>query len=300
MAEFTVFYNPLAGTGDVDAVKTKLSKMLEGNELTFENLTELKDGLAEKIAALPPETNILIAGGDGTLNRFVNAVDCDNLQNRVYLYATGNGNDFFNDLKAHADSFFPLPEGFEVEKINERTTLFQINDFIKNLPVVTVNGKDYKFINGIGYGIDGYCCEVGDRLKSEGKKVNYTSIAIKGLLFHFKPRDAKVTVDGTEYQFNKVWIAPAMFGCYYGGGMIPTPAQNRKAGGKLSLCVMYGKGKLTTLMLFPKIFKGEHVKKENMVKILEGKEITVKFAEPCALQIDGETILNVSEYTARI
>lgn len=297
MAEFTVFYNPLAGTGDVDAVKTKLSKMLEGNELTFENLTELKDGLAEKIAALPPETNILIAGGDGTLNRFVNAVDCDNLQNRVYLYATGNGNDFFNDLKAHADSFFPLPEGFEVEKINERTTLFQINDFIKNLPVVTVNGKDYKFINGIGYGIDGYCCETGDKLKTAGKKVNYTSIAIKGLLFHFKPRNAVVTVDGVTAEYKGVWIAPTMNGRFYGGGMIPTPAQNRQ-GDKLSLCLMYGKGRLSTLMAFPSIFKGEHIK-NSMVKILEGKEIRVKFDEPCALQIDGETILDVKEYTAR-
>ena len=44
-----------------------------------------------------------------------------------------------------------------------------------------------RFINGIGFGIDGYCCEVGDQLKAKSDKpVNYASIAIKGLLFHYK------------------------------------------------------------------------------------------------------------------
>lgn len=300
MADYIVYFNPLAGKIGDDSVKENLTALLEGHNLTFKDLTELGDSLAKDVESLEPQIKIIIAGGDGTLNRFVNIVDCDTLKNEVYLYAAGNGNDFFNDLKAHVKEFFPLREDLDTEQISERSTLFQINDFIKSLPIVTVNGKDYKFINGIGYGIDGYCCEVGDKLKAEGKKVNYTSIAIKGLLFGFKPRNAKVTVDGEEYEFKKVWIAPAMNGCYYGGGMIPTPEQNRKAGGKLSLCVMYGKGKLTTLMAFPKIFTGEHVKKEKMVKILEGREITVKFETPCALQIDGETILNVSEYTARI
>lgn len=300
MADYIVYYNPLAGKGEVDTVKQNISQLMEGENLTFESLTELGDTLPQKIAELAPEVKIVIAGGDGTLNKFVNSVDCDGLKNEVYLYASGNGNDFFTDLKAHAKEFFPLKADFDTNTISERCTLFQINDYIKNLPVVIVNGKEYKFVNGIGYGIDGYCCEVGDKLKAEGKKVNYTSIAIKGLLFHFKPKNAKVVVDGKEYEFKKVWIAPAMNGCYYGGGMIPTPAQNRKTGDKLSLCVMYGKGKIGTLLIFPKIFKGEHIKKEKAVKILEGKEITVKFDAPCALQIDGETILNVTEYTAQI
>jgi hypothetical protein len=33
--------------------------------------------------------------------------------------------------------------------------------------------------------------------------------------------------------------------------------------------------------------------------VIEGKEITVEFDKPCALQIDGETILGVTSYTAR-
>ena len=59
---------------------------------------------------------------------------------------------------------------------------------------------------------------------------------------------------------------------------------------------MYGSGKLKTLMVFPSIFKGEHVKHTEMCKVLTGHEITVKFDQPTALQIDGETVLGVTEY----
>ena len=51
-------------------------------------------------------------------------------------------------------------------------------------------------------------------------------------------------------------------------------------------------------MMFPSLFKGEHIKYENHVKIFEGKHITVEFDRPVALQVDGETILNVSSYEA--
>lgn len=169
---------------------------------------------------------------------------------------------------------------------------------MENLPLVTVNGKTYRFLNGIGYGIDGYCCQVGDQLReSSDQKVNYTAIAIKGLLFHYKPTNAVVTVDGQKHTYKKVWLAPTMNGRYYGGGMMPTPAQNRKnTDGTVSAMVMYGAGKLKTLAVFPSIFKGEHVRHEEMVDVLTGHTIRVEFDRPTPLQIDGETIPNVTSY----
>ena len=52
-------------------------------------------------------------------------------------------------------------------------------------------------------------------------------------------------------------------------------------------------------MIFPNIFKGTHVKSTKNVTVLSGKEITVKFDQPRTLQIDGETVFNVTEYTVR-
>lgn len=128
--------------------------------------------------------------------------------------------------------------------------------------------------------------------------MNYTAIAIKGLLFHYKPTGATITVDGVEHRFEKVWLAPTMIGRYYGGGMMPTPEQDRLNGdGAVSVMVYYGSGKLKSLAVFPSIFKGEHIKHSEMVAVLSGRNITVCFDEPRTLQIDVETVPGVREYS---
>lgn len=283
MANYKILYNPLSDNGKGEAEVKALHDKLEGNELSFENITEIDD-IKSVINALEKDDKLIICGGDGTLNHFLNDIDGMDVKNEVYFFATGSGNDFL------------LSVG--VEKGN----LVSLNKFFGKLPTVTVNGKDYKFINGVGYGIDGYCCEVGDEMRensSNDKPINYTSIAIKGLLFHFKPVNAKVTVDGKTESFSRVWLAPTMFGRFYGGGMIPTPDQDREDG-TVSTMVYHNCGKLKALMVFPNIFKGEHVKKEKIVKIYKGHEVTVEFDKPTALQIDGETIRNVTSYTVKI
>lgn len=277
-----VLFNPLAGHGNHEEQIRALEGKLEG-ELVRKDIREIVD-YKEFLLTLENDDRIIIAGGDGTINRFVNSVDTDSLENEVLYYAIGTGNDFLHDI-----------DGAVAEEP------FRINEYLKELPTVEVNEKTYKFINGIGYGIDGYCCEVGDKIKATSDKpVNYTSIAIKGLLFHYKRANATVTVDGVSREYKKVWLAPVMNGRYYGGGMNMAPAQDRLNKERLlTSVVLHGSGKLKTLMVFPSIFKGEHITHTEMVDIYEGKEITVKFDRPCALQIDGETILGVTEYTVR-
>lgn len=232
---------------------------------------------------LKKDDEITIIGGDGTLNRFVNELGDRVLDNDIYLVPSGTGNDFFHDITDN--------------KTNERIL---INEYLYDLPTVFVNGITKKFINGIGFGIDGYCCEVGDQLKEKSDKpLNYTSIAIKGLLFHFKPVEAKITIDGKTDIFTKVWLAPTMKGRFYGGGMMIAPSQNRKEKGVVSTVVYRASNKFQALIVFPTIFKGEHIKKEKMVKIYKGKEIKVEFNRPTALQIDGETVKNVTTYTVK-
>ena len=89
-----------------------------------------------------------------------------------------------------------------------------------------------------------------------------------------------------------------MHGKYYGGGMISAPEQDRSSG-KLSVMPFHGVGRPRTLCVFPSIFKGEHVLHKNMVAVHTGHEITVEFDRSIPLQIDGETILDVTKYAAR-
>ena len=247
--------------------------------------TELVDAVGMDYPAylqnLNPEDEVVLVGGDGTLNYFINAVKGVEIKNNIYLLGCGTGNDFLKDIDKQP--------GEEV----------LINPYLAKLPTVSVNGFEKLFINNMGFGIDGYCCEVADQIKEKSpqEKIDYTGIAIKGLLFHFKPCHAVITVDGKKHEFDNVWIAPTMKGKYYGGGMKMAPDQDRSSD-HLTVVVYHCRSKLKALISFPSIFKGEHVAKKDIVSIFTGNEVKVRFSRPCAAQIDGETVLNVTEYTA--
>lgn len=279
MAKYHILVNPKAANGRGAARAENLKKVLSGNDLEYYDITKISD-YADFIGKLSEGDSIVVAGGDGTLSRYINDTLGIEYTNDVYYFACGTGNDFMNDIQADP----------------EKPVL--VNDYIKNLPVAEINGKKYKFINGIGYGIDGYCCEEGDKLRAAGSKaINYTAIALKGLLFGYKRRNAKITVDGKVHNYKKVWLAPTMNGRYYGGGMMATPTQDRLNSEKtVTVSPMYGGTKLKTLMIFPSIFKGKHIRHKEMVSILSGHEIEVEFDRPTALQVDGETVLNVKKY----
>ncbi len=276
---YRILYNPLAGSGKGYDRVQKLKELLRDQELAFTDVREVKD-FREFFASLAENDSVVLAGGDGTLNRFANAIDGIDSASPLFYYPTGSGNDFQRDVAPG------------------ETGLIRINEYIKDLPTVIVNGKRYKFLNGIGYGLDGWCCEVGDELaKKSDKPISYSSIAIKGLLFNYTPTNATVTVDGKIEHFEKVWIAPTMNGRYYGGGLMITPDQDRLNKERfVSLAVMYKANRIKTLLVFSGVSKGKHVSHTDMVAIRKGKRISVKFDRPVALQIDGETILGVTEY----
>ena len=278
-----VLYNKKANNNAGDAAIDALKELWKDKNAEYIDAPGLDKTLQEFFDGLQPDDEVCLTGGDGTLHYLINHVDCDALKNKVYYYPAGSGNDFWTDInKKPGDA----PE--------------QINKYIVNLPTVTVKGKTYKFLNNASFGIDGYCCEEGDRQREKSDKpINYTSIAIKGMLYKYSPTNAEIEVDGKKLTFKKAWLAPTMKGRYCGGGMMVAPHQNRLDPEHYVTCmVMGGAGRLRTLVAFPTIFKGEHVKKK-MVKVMKGHHVKVKFDRPVSMQLDGETVLDVLEYEVR-
>lgn len=278
-----ILYNPLASSGGCEKEARALMAAHADSKLL--DVTKIEN-ISAFLEQLEAGDEVILCGGDGTLNHLANDVRALSLKNKIYYYPCGSGNDFGRDIGIQKGEKAPVC----------------INRYLQDLPTVTINGEERVFLTGIGYGIDGYCCEEGDRQREKSAKaVDYTAIAIKGLLFCYKPTNATITVDGNKYTYKKVWLAPTMYGRYYGGGMIPTPGQTRLNEEKtLSVLSFHGSGKLKSLIMFPAIFKGEHVKYKKHIQVLSGKEITVEFDRPTPLQIDGETVPNVTKYTARI
>lgn len=276
-----ILFNPCANNGDISAALADVRAYAAASDPVEKDLTRV-DVCAE-ICALGENDRVLILGGDGTIMRLANALDGAEYAAPIYLWRSGTGNDFLRDLGK-----------------NESAEPVLLNPYLVNLPRVEVKGKVYRYINGIGFGLDGMVCEVTDALKAKGvKKINYTAESIKLLLGGFKCPSGRVTVDGVTKSYKKIWLASAMHGKYYGGGMRVAPDQERGRG-LLTCCVWHTSGKLATLMHFPKIFTGEHVQYKKSIDVISGKRITVEFDTPTALQIDGETVSGVTTYTAWI
>ena len=272
--------NPLANNskGEQDARQWAAENNVE---CEFTSLLDIKD-MKAFFDGLKEDDEVILTGGDGTINRFANDVYGYELKNPVYYVKCGSGNDFYRD--------------------NEHLAVdgkIDIRPMMKNLPLITVKGIQRRFVNGIGYGIDGETCRIGDiQRATSDKPVSYSNIAIKLLLGSYKLKKATVDVDGKVSTFENVWMASTMKGRFYGGGMMVAPAQDRfKEDGTVSVVTLYKKNRLVTLMRFPSLNKGEHVLKKDWVTVQTGKKVTVSFDQPCALQIDGDVIEDVLKYT---
>ena len=118
-----VLYNPLASNKNGKNRAMELESILEGEKLEFADITALED-FDGYFRSLSPDDKVIIAGGDGTLNRFVNGVNCENITCELLYYAAGSGNDFMHDVQDRAEN-----------------GIVRINEYIQGLPTVTVNGK---------------------------------------------------------------------------------------------------------------------------------------------------------------
>lgn len=271
--------NPKANRGALPVTAAQLAPLFSGKEIVEKNVLEM-GSYAAFLDTLTEEDEVVLSGGDGTLNQFANGILGRELRNRVYMYKSGTGNDFLHDVygKNPADG-----------------ALLPLNRYLENLPVTTVKGKDYVFFNNTSFGVDGLVCAMTQRQVERGKKtVNYTSTAVKALLSYRCP-NATVTVDGVTKTYKKVWLASALNGRYFGGGMMIAPDQDRLSD-EMTFVLLHSRSTLSTLCLFPSIFTGEHVGRRHVV-VLTGKEITVTFDRPQALQMDGEVIGEVTSYT---
>lgn len=194
-----VLFNSLANNHKGEENSRKALEGKISSDSVFEDLTKIVD-LKKYLEEKSIEDKVILTGGDGTLNHFVNEIGNLDIKCEIDYCPSGSGNDFYTDVANFEDS-----------------RAVRINEFIKDLPIVTVKGKDYRFINGVGFGIDGYCCEKGDEIqRTSTKNVNYASIAIKGMLMFYKSTTATVTVDDKKpVTIKKAWLAPTMKGKYY-------------------------------------------------------------------------------------
>lgn len=153
-----LLYNPLSTKAlTTKELKHTIKELDASKELKVIDIIKLEDKKTF-LDSLKEDDDIVICGGDGTLNHLINEYDFSNFKNNIYIYKFGNGNDFLRDINSFKENFI------------------LINPYLVNNPTVIINDKKYKFINGIGFGIDGLVCVESDRLKKKAKRISITQL----------------------------------------------------------------------------------------------------------------------------
>ena len=278
--EYVILYNPRSCAGKGFETAKKIEALMPQDTFTYHDFTKISS-LSDFLATLPSDSSLVLAGGDGSLNSFVNMLGDCTLENDLYFFPSGNGNDFARDIG-----------------IKKGAKPVLINQYIESLPTAHIKGKTHRFLNCVGSGMDGYCCGEVEAARNANKKGSYMLAAIKALLYGYKSCTAHVVADGKEYTFENTWLVPAMNGKFFGGGFMAAPDQERlNPNGTISLVAMHSRNFFKIVVAFLLIMKGKHTKMKSMIHVIEGHEFSVKLDRSATLQIDGETIYDVSEYT---
>ena len=239
--------------------------------------------------------NIVVLGGDGTLNEVINGID--NYNDVIIGYIpSGSSNDLARSLQ--------IPRN----PIKSLSNVLKPNKFIyMDYGEILFNKKDpasRKFMCSSGLGYDASVCvevqssKIKKKLNQFGAgKFVYLAIAIKQI-FTTKFLDANVIVDGVKKdRYKKVLLISNMIHPFEGGGLKMAPNADFKDG-KLNICLVHGLSRFKIMFLLPTIIFGKHIYFKG-VEYFKCKTIEVILDNEAAVHTDGETPTFSSHITVR-
>ena len=228
--------------------------------------------------------NIVVLGGDGTMNEVINGV-IDFKDVLLGYVPSGSSNDFARSLKIPKDPVQALSNILKPTKFKYLD--YGVVNFFDNVT------PPRKFVCNSGIGYDANVCNevqsspLKKRLNRIGAgKFVYFAIAFKQLIT-LKPVDVTVTVDDIKKgTFKKALLVSSMIHKYEGGGLVMAPNAD-PCDGKLSVCLVHGLSKMKALLLLPPIISGTHVKFKG-VETFDCTEIEVSTDRDTSVHTEGE------------
>lgn len=215
---------------------------------------------------------LCVIGGDGTMHEVINGMlqREDEKMLPIGLITGGTGNSFMHDMNC----LDPIEAAKKIV-IGE----------LKNIDVAKIKTEKntYYSFNLIGWGVPTDSNILAEKLRWLGG-VRYSISAIIEVL-KGKDRFAEIICDGKHYKDNFTFV----MGCntiHVGKGMKMAP-KALVNDGKIDLIIVKKESRLKLLFLFPKLFKGTHIKSP-LVKYLQVNEFSIIPKIKNGLNIDGE------------
>lgn len=268
-----ILYNPKSKNSKANIQTHKLIKKyrLEKKPFRLKSILKIND-TKKYLEENKHFEKIILLGGDGTINKFVNKVYDYEISQEIYLKKNGSGNDFLRSLKT-----------------NDLNPQYIIENTLDN------SNKHY-FINGTGLGIDGLIIDYVDKAKKKGK-LTYTLSSLRAIL-KYTPETLEAVIDGDKYTFEKTYMVTINNGKFIGGGMKISPKANLDDE-LLDVIIVHGISKPVLLILFMTIYLGLHTKFTKWIFNRKCKTIDVKFKTPQFCQSDGELYDNITTMSVK-
>ncbi len=263
-----ILYNPLSKNRKSKRATKKLVDYYKKHKLPFrvKSLLKIQD-LEDYLTNTPPDIKIILLGGDGTINTFINNSMKIPLTYRIAIKPTGSGNDFLRSIK------------------KQRPT----HQYVMKL---THNNNIRYFINGSGMGIDGV---IAHRVNQSRRKsrLNYFANTVKSLLT-YKPTFLEATIDNASYRFKKAYLINVNNGAYVGGGMKLTPKAKLEEN-KLDVLIVHNINKLMLVLIFASVYLGIHTWFKRYVFTAKATHVQATMHSSQTAQCDGETFEGTQE-----
>lgn len=257
-----ILHNPLSKNRKSKRATKKLVDFHKAQNIPFRLKSVLKvDDLNEYFTHQKKIEQVILIGGDGTINGFVNRIyDYLPLPFPVHLHPGGSGNDFLRTLKKERPVEVPVMK-------------------------VIYNGNTQYFMNGTGMGMDAL---IGMKVdQSPNKSQSQYFFATVSTFFTYQPSVLSCELDGEKKIFERAFFITANNGQYFGGGMQIAPKATL-TDTSLDVVLAHGTNKLKLFWLFLKIYRGTHIRYTKNVFAQKVKHIKAFFPQGEVNQCDGE------------
>lgn len=266
----TLLVNPAAGGGKTRELLPQVEGELDKRRIVFrvETTKTIEGAIAEALRAADAGEVPVVMSGDGLLGAIGGALA--GTETPMGIIPGGRGNDLARVLGIPTD-----PAG-AIEVLAQGET--------RRIDVGEANGRRFLGIASAGFDSD------ANRIANETRRVKgnlvYAFAAFRALAA-WKPARFTIQEGEQRMRFTGYTVAAANSKAY-GGGMFLAPDADL-ADGELDVVMIGEVGKLRFLGNLPKVFKGTHVK-EDEVRVFRTRSVTLDASRPFSVYADGEHI----------
>jgi YegS/Rv2252/BmrU family lipid kinase len=282
-----VILNPHAGSGRGKKDRVEILKRLTKADFHYELAVSEYPKHIIKLTIDAIEKgfrNLIIAGGDGSLNEVVNGIFqqtvCAPEEITVGMIPVGTGNDWIKTFGIpiyYKDAVKILKRGKNMRQDIGRIT-FAENEVTKTC----------YFANMAGFGFDAMVAAKTNRLKNQGRTgITLYLQALGSSFWNYQTAKTHMIVDGQEID-ELIFSVSIGIGKYNGGGMMQAPGAVPD-NGLFQVTIIRKIGLFGILRNLAGLYSGEYVK-DPRVSTFQARTISISSAHNIAGEADGEIL----------